>query len=227
MIEEENQQKPLPVEEEKDYKKKRITRSNEDKIIFGLCGGLGRGTLVSVQTYRIIFLIATFLGGWGIIAYLIASALVPRDKGESQLSVQEEQRLRVVNRKLLFGYLLISFGIFFIFDFVNLFYVFRIFGIPQNIILPLVVLAIGIFFTINSYRFAGTVYFNSSQMSRSGSDHKIAGVCGGIAEYLNVDSLPIRVLTLLFLFATMGLGILIYLLFIVLIPKNGEASEQE
>lgn len=226
-MQEENQESLLPGNNtESEYKRRRITRSNENKIVFGLCGGLGRGTSVSAQTYRLIFLIATYLGGWGIIAYLIASALVPRDKSESILTPQKETKLKTANRKLLFGYLLISLGVYFLFDFVNIFYVFRLFGIPENVFLPGVVLLIGVFFTIKSFRFVSPVMSPPLRMRRSKRDYKIAGVCGGLAEYINVGSLPVRVLCLLILFSTLGVGIVLYLLFIVLIPKTGEDIEQ-
>lgn len=57
----------------------------------------------------------------------------------------------------------------------------------------------------------------------SNTDKKISGVCGGIAEYLGVDSTLIRlawVLATLFI----GAGILAYVIAILIMPKN--VSEQ-
>lgn len=54
---------------------------------------------------------------------------------------------------------------------------------------------------------------------RSKTDRKIAGVCGGIAEYFNIDSTLIRVL---FAIAVVigGGGVLIYLITWLLTPEQ-------
>ena len=53
------------------------------------------------------------------------------------------------------------------------------------------------------------------KLTRSNTDRKICGVCGGIAEYLNVDSTIIRVL---FVFAV-GFNIILYLILAFIIPE--------
>jgi len=47
----------------------------------------------------------------------------------------------------------------------------------------------------------------------------IAGVCGGIAEYFNVDPLIIRIIWLVLVLGY-GVGILAYFIAWLLIPKN-------
>lgn len=53
----------------------------------------------------------------------------------------------------------------------------------------------------------------------SEKDKKIAGVCGGIADYFNIDSLLVRVAFLLFLF-TFGGGLIAYIVLWLLAPKK-------
>lgn len=55
------------------------------------------------------------------------------------------------------------------------------------------------------------------RLYRSRSDEMIAGVCGGLAEYLNVDPTVIRLVFLLLLFAGGG-GLFIYLILWVIMP---------
>lgn len=65
------------------------------------------------------------------------------------------------------------------------------------------------------------------KLYRSESDKKICGVCGGIAEYFDVDSTLIR---LLWCFASFffGGGIFCYLLFAFVMPiKKDEPLEYE
>lgn len=53
----------------------------------------------------------------------------------------------------------------------------------------------------------------------SDTDKKVAGVCGGIAEYFNIDSLLVRVAFLLLIFGY-GCGLMLYLILWLLAPKN-------
>jgi len=54
---------------------------------------------------------------------------------------------------------------------------------------------------------------------RSKTDRKIAGVCGGLAEYFNIDSTWIRIITILLVLVD-GIGILLYLIAWIIIPEN-------
>lgn len=50
-------------------------------------------------------------------------------------------------------------------------------------------------------------------------DAKIAGVCGGIAEYFNVDPTLVRVGYLIFTFVAAGSPILLYFILALIIPE--------
>lgn len=54
---------------------------------------------------------------------------------------------------------------------------------------------------------------------RSRTDKKICGVCGGIAEYLDMDSTVIRLL-LIFLSCWFGIGVLAYFLAALVMPYD-------
>ena len=53
----------------------------------------------------------------------------------------------------------------------------------------------------------------------SKKDKKIGGVCGGIAEYFEIDPLLVRI-GFLFLVFGMGTGLLLYILLWLLAPKR-------
>ena len=59
------------------------------------------------------------------------------------------------------------------------------------------------------------------KLYRSKKDHMIAGVCGGIAEYFDVDSTLVRLLVVLFAILG-GSGILFYIISWIIIPKKSE-----
>ena len=57
------------------------------------------------------------------------------------------------------------------------------------------------------------------KLYKSNTDKKIAGVCGGIAEYFNIDSTLVRIAWIIF--ACMGgSGILAYILCAIIMPRQ-------
>jgi len=66
------------------------------------------------------------------------------------------------------------------------------------------------------------------KLTRSTTDRKIAGVCGGLGEYLNVDPLIFRII-FLFLLLCGGSGFILYLIMWILMPekKKNESVENE
>lgn len=60
---------------------------------------------------------------------------------------------------------------------------------------------------------------NYKRLTRSIRDRKIAGVCGGLARYLNVDPTVIRII-FLFLLLICGGGLLAYLIIWICTPEE-------
>ena len=56
---------------------------------------------------------------------------------------------------------------------------------------------------------------------RSKVDKKIAGVCGGLANYFDIDPVIVRLLWILFLFLG-GAGIILYIVAWIVIPLEPE-----
>ena len=57
------------------------------------------------------------------------------------------------------------------------------------------------------------------RLYRSGKERILGGVCGGIAEYFNIDPTIVRLLWILFCFAW-GAGILFYFIAWFIMPRN-------
>ena len=57
---------------------KRLYLSDKDRKIAGVCGGLSEIFDVDPVIFRIIFLVASFVGGLGILAYLIFWVATPK-----------------------------------------------------------------------------------------------------------------------------------------------------
>jgi phage shock protein C len=61
-----------------------------------------------------------------------------------------------------------------------------------------------------------------TRLERSITNKVVAGVCGGIAEYLQVDPTLVRVFFVLGTIFTGGLGLLGYIVLVVLMPLPGQ-----
>ncbi len=59
----------------------------------------------------------------------------------------------------------------------------------------------------------------AKKLYRSRKDRKIAGVCGGLAEYLNVDPNIIRLITVIFILMV-GVGLIVYIVAWIIIPEK-------
>lgn len=60
---------------------------------------------------------------------------------------------------------------------------------------------------------------SEKKLYRSTVDRKIAGVCGGLAEYFGLDALLVRIVMVVLALAGGGLGGLFYVLAWIFIPE--------
>jgi phage shock protein PspC (stress-responsive transcriptional regulator) len=64
---------------------------------------------------------------------------------------------------------------------------------------------------------------SQARLTRSSSDKMIAGVCGGLADYLEIDPVWVR-LAFIVLFLASGIGFPIYLILWIAIPEGEEGA---
>ena len=68
---------------------KKLYRSRDERMIAGVCGGLGEYFGIDPTLFRLLFIVAALFGGPGIIAYLIFLIIVPQEPlEESQAPVE-------------------------------------------------------------------------------------------------------------------------------------------
>lgn len=68
---------------------KKLYRSRSDRMIFGLCGGLGMYFNIDSTLVRIIFVLLTMPGGAGLLIYLLLSVITPLEAG-AEMNPKEE-----------------------------------------------------------------------------------------------------------------------------------------
>jgi len=57
---------------------KKLYRSATSKIVFGVCGGIAEYFDIDPVLVRLGLVLFTFLGGSGLIAYVICAAVIPK-----------------------------------------------------------------------------------------------------------------------------------------------------
>lgn len=62
------------------------------------------------------------------------------------------------------------------------------------------------------------------KLYRSSKNSMIAGVCGGLGDYFNIDSTLIRLLCVILFFLGFGAIFLVYIVWIFVVPKEGDVK---
>lgn len=65
----------------------------------------------------------------------------------------------------------------------------------------------------------------NTRLYRSSSNAMIAGVCGGLGEYLNIDPTFVRIFFVLLALGGNGIGVMVYLLLWIIVPLDGQRRD--
>ena len=66
---------------------RRLYRSKYDRQIAGVCGGLAAYFNVEPTIVRVIFLLITFMGGPGLLLYIVLALVVPEEDSEKPKNI--------------------------------------------------------------------------------------------------------------------------------------------
>ena len=58
---------------------KKLNRSDENKMLAGVCGGIAEYFGVDPTLIRLAWVVFSLLGGSGLLAYILAAIIIPRD----------------------------------------------------------------------------------------------------------------------------------------------------
>jgi len=58
---------------------KRLVRTLDNRMICGVCGGIGKYFNIDPTLIRLIWVIASILGGSGLLIYIIAAIIIPEE----------------------------------------------------------------------------------------------------------------------------------------------------
>ncbi len=202
--------------------------STQRPVFSGVCLAIGKHFNIDPFLIRAAFIFSLFLGIWGIVTYVVAAIILTRN----EYVLNENDSSKIKNRpfKLTAIFLLALFLllVFYISDFLQFLFQPNIFGFSENLIISIFLIAAGIvIFVKRKVIYSNTELSNPQVLYRSINDKKIAGVCGGLGNYFNQESNFIRLLWILFSFITAGLGLIIYIVFITIVPTENLQEEPD
>lgn len=203
---------------------KRLYKSRHDKIIDGVCAGVAEYFGLNAALVRVLWIIAVFFGGVGIIAYITAMVLVPANPAHlsaAPLTPEEHAKINATknfNHGLFWGSILILIGAIIFLDDLDMFE-FRWFWrhFLWDWFLPSAFILGGIILIARGSRkepstASSTTYSDFSNFKRSSKQKKIFGICAGLATRLQIDVSIIRILWVIVTFITPPVGVVTYLL---------------
>ena len=66
------------------YKTKKLYRSTKNRVLGGVCGGLGEYFDIDPSLVRLLWLVIVFMGGGGVLIYIILWIILPEEGSQEQ-----------------------------------------------------------------------------------------------------------------------------------------------
>jgi len=213
---------------------KRLYRSLTNRMIGGVCGGIAEYFGIDPTIVRILFVVAVFAGGSGLLAYIIAWIVIPESKKESG-EVPTQSKTPVAG--IIIGAALVLIGLAMLFNWIiYLFlapYMFLPF-FPFKSFFAILLIASGIFFIVyvvrkNDEKEVSLPKITTGQRSlyRSRTNKKLSGVCGGIGEYFSIDPTIIRIAWIFITLVTILPCLITYIIMAFIVPEAPIVQEDQ
>ena len=76
---------------------KQLVRSQGDKMLFGVCGGLAEYLNIDPVLVRLFFVLLALSTGWGFIVYILLAILMPEVKPVAKANSFDEEEIIIKN----------------------------------------------------------------------------------------------------------------------------------
>ncbi len=201
---------------------KRLYRSNRDRMVSGVCGGVAEYFNIDPAIVRIVWVVSCFTGGIGIILYLAALVIVPLNPEQSEIKKKESGR----DSKAFIGALLIVLGIIIFAGRWGCHFAPWTWGFSWMILGPIALIIIGlalIFFRgrDNEIPPADGV----KRLYRRGTGRMLLGVASGTADYFHIDPTIARLCWAGAFFITGGVMVIVYFILYFVLPESNQSVE--
>ena len=202
---------------------KRIYRSQEDRIIAGVCGGFAEYLSIDPTIVRLVWIFFTIFGGMGILAYIFSIILISENDHSKTKEIKTDDNYD--EKLVLWGVVIIIVGLLLFFQnrpMVGMMW-HAVGGNWFNILFAIGLIGFGIYILLNrNDDKKSLINLRISGLYLSETDKKLGGVCGGIAESINIDSTIIRLIWVLGSLLSAGIGIVLYIICMLVFSKPSD-----
>jgi len=212
-----------------------LYRSRRHRVLGGVCGGIADYFNLDPVIVRILWVLFSIAGGAGILTYIAALFIMENDPRED---IPPEETAHPSSQRAFWGTVLIVIGLVIMFTTFRWLY-FPFFHIRWEIVLATLLITVGVVVIL-----FGGIFFASGGESRPNESAPVEdapqarpttgvrrlyrsrdvrilfGICGGLANYFNLDPVLVRLVWLLLSFFSGGAGFLVYLVLVVVIPEE-------
>lgn len=212
---------------------KRLRKSRTDRMVDGVCGGIGAYFGIDATLVRVAFVLLVFVGGAGLLLYLAGMILMPVEPYPFGAGTAAPPVRRDSTK--FWGFLLIGLGIFWMLANIGVSFWHGWWSMDWQVILAVLLIGAGLMLVLG--RRSAPIPLPATdagdgqepptpvppaarKLYRSRMDRKLFGVCGGLGSYFGVDSTLVRLIFVLTVLASHGLGLLAYLLLAILVPDE-------
>jgi len=216
---------------------RRLYRSTKNRMLAGICGGIGDYFDIDPTLVRILLVISVIAGGFGILAYIVGWIIIPEGTGGSE-STQAANRSPILG--IVIGTLLVVFGFGLLADRMRYWFFFPDWFRPlmsMQTFFAFGLIALGAFFILYVFKKDNSLGPGApaggqpagkphGKLYRSITDKKVSGVCGGLGEYFSIDPTFIRIIWVVGTLST-GLfpGLIAYIVMAIIVPERPVISE--
>lgn len=219
----------------------KLYKSETDRIIDGVCGGIGEYFDIDPNIVRLVLVGLSIINiGAGILFYIIGMIVIPSPPKEELPVVTASESITRDGHKgktggLAMAILLIVIGIALLLNYYDFFSFSSLLTRAGEVVLPLLMILIGAALLLgrksDSSRSSGSLKTGDEEEShktredmktlhRSSTNKKLFGVCGGLAEYFEVDPTLVRILFVVFAIPSFGLATVLYCILAFVMPKE-------
>lgn len=219
---------------------RRLYKSRRNKVIDGICGGVAEYFEMDPTIVRLLWVLVTFMGGSGFILYIVAMIIIPVNPDHLAIPQSTTQQVNGgADKRRFFGVMLILIGALILMLNMGWFWGFGWWTFSHKIMLPILFILIGaLFIYLHTTKKRQSIPQQDAmitegvspqppsvkELRRSKSNRKLFGVCGGIAEYFNIDPTIVRFIFIALVLMSFGWGLLIYIILGIVMPEEKLSS---
>jgi phage shock protein C len=193
---------------------------------------------------RVGFVLLALAGGAGVLLYVAGMIIMPRSVQQSPSASMGMNVPKGGSAGLVGGVILIGVGLVLFLRNIGMFAWHSLFSFCSGFFLPFMLILVGASLLLfrrqpgsdqnSALHEQGTGQASPEpttgapslrRMQRSRRDRKIFGVCGGFAEYFEIDPTVVRILCVVSAFLSFGLTLLAYILLAILVPEEPLLAE--